>query len=172
MGCSACRHIWIFGAAACCLAVAGAAPTIPIPDTDRDAKVLYSSVRRGAQDPRPGGRLWRGRACHHRQRLRHAARVPLPGAALPVDSGPRRGRAGEPEHCPKGGRPIASRSGPGVLFHTDPCFTLSQSGRQTREVVAADAAFALARVADPAVNSPAHQQLCADRRACPTSASA
>ncbi len=43
----------------------------------------------------------------------------------------------------------------GVLFHADPCFALSQRDRDTREVVAADVAFQLARLADPAVNSPA-----------------
>src|SRR6185436_6582977 len=36
----------------------------------------------------------------------------------------------------------------------DPCFAPSQAGQQTRAVTAADFAFALARVADPAVNSP------------------
>jgi ABC-type transport system substrate-binding protein len=41
----------------------------------------------------------------------------------------------------------------GILFHADPCFVPSDLGA-TREVVAADFAFALARVADPAVNSP------------------
>ena len=43
----------------------------------------------------------------------------------------------------------------GVLFHADPCFALSQKGRDTRELKAADVAFQLARLADPAVNSPA-----------------
>ncbi len=41
-----------------------------------------------------------------------------------------------------------------MLFHADPCFALSQQGRNTREVLAADVAFQLARLADPAVNSP------------------
>ena len=41
----------------------------------------------------------------------------------------------------------------GILFHDDPCFAPGELGA-TREVVAADFAFALARVADPAVNSP------------------
>ncbi|MBO0740695.1 MAG: hypothetical protein J2P51_04650, partial [Hyphomicrobiaceae bacterium] len=43
---------------------------------------------------------------------------------------------------------------PGVLFHADPCFPPDAAGRRTREVTAADLAFALARIADPAVNSP------------------
>ena len=43
---------------------------------------------------------------------------------------------------------------PGILFHSDPSFALSQKGRLTREVTAADIAFQFARLADPAVNSP------------------
>ncbi len=43
---------------------------------------------------------------------------------------------------------------PGALFQEDPCFELSRPGAGTREVVAADVAFQLARIADPAVNSP------------------
>ncbi|MBO0766004.1 MAG: hypothetical protein J2P50_15655, partial [Hyphomicrobiaceae bacterium] len=41
-----------------------------------------------------------------------------------------------------------------ILYHSDPSFGLSQKGRDTREVRAADVAFQFARLADPAVNSP------------------
>jgi ABC-type transport system substrate-binding protein len=41
-----------------------------------------------------------------------------------------------------------------LLFANDECFELGASGRRTREVVAADVAFQLARIADPAVGSP------------------
>ncbi|MBK8482370.1 MAG: peptide ABC transporter substrate-binding protein [Proteobacteria bacterium] len=41
-----------------------------------------------------------------------------------------------------------------LLFQDDPCFALGQPKRSTRQLVAADVAFALARIADPAVNSP------------------
>jgi ABC-type transport system substrate-binding protein len=54
----------------------------------------------------------------------------------------------------------------GILFHADPCFTRSQNGSQTREVIAADFAFALARVADPRPQQPGDQQLRADRGLC------
>jgi len=42
----------------------------------------------------------------------------------------------------------------GILFHSDPCFQLSQGEGRSRKVTAADFAFELARLADPAVNSP------------------
>lgn len=43
---------------------------------------------------------------------------------------------------------------PGLLYQNDPCFSLNGPGATTRSVTAADVAFALARLADPAVNSP------------------
>ena len=43
---------------------------------------------------------------------------------------------------------------PGMLYQDDPAFALGAPERTTRQVVAADVAFALARLADPAVNSP------------------
>lgn len=45
----------------------------------------------------------------------------------------------------------------GIRFHEDPCFALGGAGRTTREVTAADVAFALSRIADPEVNSPVVQ---------------
>ncbi|MFN8544895.1 MAG: ABC transporter substrate-binding protein [Candidatus Binatia bacterium] len=42
----------------------------------------------------------------------------------------------------------------GAHFQPDPCFALGGDGRTTREITAADVAFTLARLADPAVNSP------------------
>ena len=44
-----------------------------------------------------------------------------------------------------------------LIFADDPCFALGGEGRRTREVVAADVAFQLARIADPAVGSPVIQ---------------
>jgi len=41
-----------------------------------------------------------------------------------------------------------------LLFAEDDCFELGELGGRTREVVAADIAFQLARIADPAVGSP------------------
>lgn len=42
----------------------------------------------------------------------------------------------------------------GALYQNDPCFSLDGRGRHTRQVVAADVAFELMRVGDPAVGSP------------------
>jgi len=42
----------------------------------------------------------------------------------------------------------------GVRFQADPCFELGGEGRTTRVVTAADVAFELMRIADPAVGSP------------------
>ena len=42
----------------------------------------------------------------------------------------------------------------GIFYQQDPCFELGGEGRTTREVVTADIAFELMRLADPAVNSP------------------
>jgi oligopeptide transport system substrate-binding protein len=60
----------------------------------------------------------------------------------------------EPRQLPDGRQAYRFEVRPGVLFHADPCFAPSQGGRLTRAVTAADFAFALARIADPAVNSP------------------
>lgn len=43
---------------------------------------------------------------------------------------------------------------PGMLFQEDPCFALGGAGRTTREITAADVAFELMRIGDPAVTSP------------------
>jgi oligopeptide transport system substrate-binding protein len=43
---------------------------------------------------------------------------------------------------------------PGMLYQDDPAFALGGEGRSTREIVAADVAFELMRIADPDVVSP------------------
>ncbi|MFQ5418688.1 MAG: ABC transporter substrate-binding protein, partial [Myxococcota bacterium] len=43
---------------------------------------------------------------------------------------------------------------PGIVYQPDACFSVAGGGRDTREVVAADVAFELMRIADPAVTSP------------------
>jgi oligopeptide transport system substrate-binding protein len=55
---------------------------------------------------------------------------------------------------PGGGVSYLFKIRDGILFHSDPCFHLSQGEGRSRKVVAADVAFELARLADPAVNSP------------------
>ena len=78
----------------------------------------------------------------------------------------------EPQPAPTAARSIASRSARTSCFHDDPCFALEpERARTTREVTAADFAFALARIADPAVNSPVDLELRAGAWALPRSAS-
>ena len=48
---------------------------------------------------------------------------------------------------------------PELRFHEDPCFELSSPGSRTRDVTAADVAFAFARIGDPAVGSPVLETL-------------
>jgi oligopeptide transport system substrate-binding protein len=42
----------------------------------------------------------------------------------------------------------------GLKYQADPCFSLGKTSRPSREIVAADVAFEIMRIADPAVNSP------------------
>jgi oligopeptide transport system substrate-binding protein len=60
----------------------------------------------------------------------------------------------ELRELPGGRSAYRFRVRPGVLFAEDPCFELGLPGATTREVLARDFAFALARIADPAVTSP------------------
>ncbi len=46
---------------------------------------------------------------------------------------------------------------PDLLYQDDPCFASLHGGRPTRQVVAADVAFELMRIADVEVNSPAYE---------------
>ena len=85
----------------------------PYPDADRDKKVLYSSFHEAPKTLDPGRRLQHRRARHHRQRLRHAARIPLPRAALPADPRPCRGRAREPQPVPDGRQAYRFQHPPG-----------------------------------------------------------
>jgi ABC-type transport system substrate-binding protein len=55
---------------------------------------------------------------------------------------------------PDGGVSYVFKIRDGILFHSDPCFALSQGAARTRKVTASDFAYQLARLADPAVNSP------------------
>jgi ABC-type transport system substrate-binding protein len=58
------------------------------------------------------------------------------------------------EPRPDGGVTYRFRLRPDLLYQDDPCFALGGKGRTTRQIVAADVAFELMRIADPAVNSP------------------
>ena len=115
------------------LALLGAALAVgctnnPYPDADRDQKVLYSSFHEAPKTLDPAVAYTHRRAHHHRQRLRHAARVPLPRAALPADSRPAED-VPEPVPRPTAAQVYRFQIRHGMLFHADPCFALEQDGR-------------------------------------------
>lgn len=125
----------------------------PYPDADQDQKVLYSSFGEAPKtlDPAVGyttaehvvtGTVYDSLLEYHYLRRPYEL---IPGLAEAVP---------EPETQAGERQTYRFKLRRGVLFHADPCFALSQQGRNTREVLAADVAFQLARLADPAVNSP------------------
>ncbi len=61
----------------------------------------------------------------------------------------------EPEALPDGGQRYRFRLRDGVRYQDDPCFSRNGTGERSRPVTADDFAFQFARLADPAVNSPA-----------------
>ncbi len=136
-----------------CLAVAGCTND-PYPDSDRGAKVVYSAYAEPPKTLDPAvsystaehiitGNVYDTLLEYHYLERPYRL-IPALAEAVP-----------EAQQLPDGGQAYRFKIRQGVLFHVDPCFALSQAGRLTREVTAADFAFALARVADPAVNSPA-----------------
>jgi len=135
-----------------CLAVIGCTNN-PYPEADRDKKVLYSSFNEAPKTLDPAvayttaehvitGNVYDTLLEYHY--LERPYRL-IAGLAAAVP---------EPRQLPDGRQAYRFEVRPGVLFHADPCFAPSQGGRLTRAVTAADFAFALARIADPAVNSP------------------
>jgi len=65
----------------------------------------------------------------------------------------------EPEPLPDGRVRYRFRLRPGMLYHRDPAFGAFAPGEETRTVAAADVAFALSRIGDPAVASPVLEAL-------------
>lgn len=125
----------------------------PYPDTDQNQKVLYSSFNEAPKTLDPAvayttaehvvtGTVYDSLLEYHYLRRPYEL---IPGLAEAVP---------EPETQAGERQTYRFKLRRGVLFHADPCFALSQQGRSTREVLAADVAFQLARLADPTVNSP------------------
>jgi ABC-type transport system substrate-binding protein len=142
----------VLKALACCLTVLGCTNS-PYPDTDRDKKVLYSSFNEAPKTLDPAvayttaehvitGNVYDTLLEYHYLERPYRL-IPALAEAVP-----------EPGKTSDSRQVYRFRIRPGVRFHTDPCFGLGQPGRTSREVTAADFAFALARIADPAVNSP------------------
>lgn len=137
------------------MAVASGCTNNPYPDADRDAKVLYSSFSEAPKTLDPAvayttaehvvtANVFDTLLEYHYLKRPYEL---IPGLAVDVPKA-------EPRPDGKQSFQFALRSG--VLFHEDPAFRLSQTGRRlTRELRASDVAFQMARLADPAVNSPA-----------------
>ena len=142
----------LLAALGACMAAAGCTNN-PYPHADRDQKVLYSSFHEAPKTLDPAvayttaehvitGNVYDTLLEYHY--LARPYRL-IPGLAVSVPKG---------QDLPDGKQTYRFQLRPGVLFHADPCFPPDAAGRRTREVTAADLAFALARIADPAVNSP------------------
>jgi ABC-type transport system substrate-binding protein len=125
----------------------------PYPASDSDTRVLYSSFVEAPKTLDPAvayttaehivtGNVFDTLLEYHYLKRPYEL-IPGLAEAVPV-----------PQTLPNGRQSYRFRLRPGILFHRDPCFALSQKGRDTREVKAADVAFQFARLADPAVNSP------------------
>jgi oligopeptide transport system substrate-binding protein len=125
----------------------------PYPEADRDEKVLYSSFSEAPKTLDPAvayttaehivtGTVYDTLLEYHYLRRPYEL---IPGLAEAVPHS---------ETQADGRQLYRFKLRKGVLFHADPCFALSQKGRDTREMLASDIAFQLARLADPAVNSP------------------
>jgi oligopeptide transport system substrate-binding protein len=146
------RSCWLVAGIAGLLLVS-ACTNDPYPDTDRGKKVLYSSFTEPPKTLDPAvayttaehvitGNVYDTLLEYHYLKRPYQL---IPGLATAVP---------EPRQLEGGRQSYRFKIRPGILFHADPCFTLNGNARSSREVVAADFAFALARLADPAVNSP------------------
>src|SRR5262249_30842583 len=142
--------ISILAALAASMAAAGCTNN-PYPQADRDKKVLYSSFHEAPKTLDPAvayttaehvitGNVYDTLLEYHY--LARPYRL-IPGLATAVP---------ELTSAADGRQSYRFQIRRGIFFHADPCF--APGARATREVVAADFAFGLARVADPAVNSP------------------
>jgi oligopeptide transport system substrate-binding protein len=142
----------ISAALAACLATSGCTNS-PYPDSDLGRKVLYSSFNEAPKTLDPAvayttaehiitGNVYDTLLEYH-YLLRPYKLIAGLATAVP-----------EPEQLPDGKQVYRFQIRPGILFHADLCFAPDHEGRRTREVTAADFAFAMARIADPAVNSP------------------
>jgi peptide/nickel transport system substrate-binding protein len=125
----------------------------PYPDSEQDQKVLYSSFVEAPKTLDPAvayttaehvvtGNVYDTLLDYHYLRRPYEL-IPSLAEAVP-----------KAEPLPDGRQAYRFKLRRGVVFHDDRCFAPGKQGRQTREVVAADVAFQLARLADPAVNSP------------------
>jgi ABC-type transport system substrate-binding protein len=125
----------------------------PYPAADGDRKVLYSSFSEAPKTLDPAvayttsahivtGSVYDTLLEYHFLERPYQL-IPALGESVP-----------EPVPHADGGVSYVFRIREGIEFQADPCFALSQGEGRTRKVTAADVAFEIARLADPAVNSP------------------
>ncbi len=125
----------------------------PYPQADADRKVYYTALREAPRTLDPAeaynvtahaitGNVYDTLLEYHYLKRPYTL---IPGLAEAVP---------EAEPQPDGGVIYRFRLREGLLFAPDPAFALGGEGRTTREVVAADVAFQLMRLADPEENSP------------------
>lgn len=140
---------WLAALALC----AGACGNNPYPDAERTAKTVYVAFQAPPKtlDPQVSytvvDHLLTGNIFDTLLEYHYLDRpyrlIPALAEAVP---------RGEPRA--EGRVAYRFRLRPDLLYQDDPAFALGGEGRTTRQVVAADVAFALARIADPEVGSP------------------
>src|SRR5262245_22259328 len=124
-------------AALCGLLLASGCTNDPYPAADRDKRVLYSSFSEAPKTLDPAvayttaehivtGNVFDTLLEYHYLKRPYEL---MPGLAEAVP---------KPEMLPNGHQVYRLKLRAGILFHSDPCFALSQKGRDTREVKAAD----------------------------------
>jgi len=146
--------------AASLAAVGGGCTNNPYPDADRDRRILYTTFAEAPRTLDPAvayttsahaitGNVYDTLLEYHYLKRPYEL---IPGLAEGVP---------EPERRAEGRVAYRFRLRPDLHYQEDPCFALGGEGRRSRRIVAADVAFELMRVADPAVTSPVVQSLSA-----------
>ena len=125
----------------------------PYPGADQTRKILYRSFSEAPKSLDPAvaynvsayritGNVYDTLIEYHYLKRPY---VLIPGLATSVP---------KPERLADGRTAYTFRLRKGLLFQNDPSFALNGGGARTREVVAADVAFELMRLADPRIASP------------------
>src|SRR5215469_10948520 len=146
------------GAALSILAALGACSNNPYPDGDAGKKLLYlhfdeppktldPQVAYSTIDHSVVGNVYDTLLEYHYLKRPYTL---IPGLATGVPT---------PEPLPDGKVRYRFQLRDDLLFQDDPAFGLDGKGTKTRQVLAKDVAFSLARVADPEVNCPVFETL-------------
>jgi ABC-type transport system substrate-binding protein len=125
----------------------------PYPGADQDRKVFYTNYREAPRTLDPAvayttgahaitGNVYDTLLEYHYLKRPYTL-IPALAEDVPVA-----------RHLPDGRVVYRFELRPDLLYQNDPCFAVYHDGARRRRVVAADVAFELQRIADPAVNSP------------------